>query len=214
MYEMNGKIYIFDFDGTLADSMKIAVDVVLSFLDERGVSYPDDLIKTLTPLGYHGIAKYYQEVLGVKLPKEEIFDTFIQRLTVAYEKDVSLKKNVERTLRALKARGARLFVLTGSPHAFTDPCLKRTGVYDLFERVWSTDDFGMQKSDERLYREVAKSLGVSLGDLLLIDDGLEVLKTAKRAGVPAIGAYDPYSAELKELAEVVDRYVTDIAEIL
>ena len=58
------KTYLFDFDGTLVDSMPTYVSVMLRILDEEGVAYDSDVIKIITPLGYHGTAKYFCE-LGV-----------------------------------------------------------------------------------------------------------------------------------------------------
>jgi beta-phosphoglucomutase-like phosphatase (HAD superfamily) len=53
------KGYIFDFDGTLVDSMDPAIDALLGFLRENGVNYPDDIVATMLPLGYKGIAEYF-----------------------------------------------------------------------------------------------------------------------------------------------------------
>ena len=44
------KAYLFDFDGTLVDSMPAYVSVMLRILDESGVKYEKDIIKTITPL--------------------------------------------------------------------------------------------------------------------------------------------------------------------
>ncbi len=209
-----GKVYLFDFDGTVADSMPIAVDLVLSFLREQGISYPDDIVKTLTPLGFHGIARYYTERFGVELPPQEILAWFMRKLATAYAEEIPLKPTAKETLTALKDRGARLCILTGSPHLFVDPCLKRTGVFDLFEYVWSTDDFGMVKSDPAIYRAVAEKMNVRAQDLLVVDDGLQVLKTAREAGAYAIGAYDRYSATEEELQMTSDEWVYTLAELL
>ncbi len=212
---MNEKrVYIFDLDGTLADSMPTAVKIVLSLLDEKGIAYPDDIVKTLTPLGFKGIAKYYAEILHVPMPAEEIFAWFLEKLQRAYDEEISLKSTVKQTLIDLKRRGARLCVLTGSPHSFTDALLKREGIYSLFERVWSAEDFGLPKSDGRIYQKIARELGVATEELLLVDDGLEVLKTAKAAGVKIVGAYDEYSASLEELREVAENYIFELSQLL
>ena len=42
---------IFDMDGTLIDSMPTFVSSMLRILDENGISYGDDIVKTITPLG-------------------------------------------------------------------------------------------------------------------------------------------------------------------
>jgi len=63
--------YLFDFDGTLVDSMPTFVSVMKSILDENKIPYGDDLVKIITPLGYGGTAKYFNE-LGVDIPEEEL----------------------------------------------------------------------------------------------------------------------------------------------
>ena len=51
------KYYLFDFDGTLVDSMPTFVGVMLRILDENGIKYGSDIVKIITPLGYIGTAK-------------------------------------------------------------------------------------------------------------------------------------------------------------
>ena len=60
---MKYKTYLFDFDGTLVDSMPSYISVMLRILDENDVAYGKDIIKIITPLGYLGTAKYYVEQL-------------------------------------------------------------------------------------------------------------------------------------------------------
>ena len=45
---MKYSTYLFDFDGTLVDSMPSFVSVMLRILDESGVEYGDDIIKIIT----------------------------------------------------------------------------------------------------------------------------------------------------------------------
>ncbi len=209
------KIFVFDVDGTLADSMEIATKTMLSFLDERGISYPDDLVKTLTPLGYSGVAKYYEKDLKAGVSAEEIFAWITDNLQDAYATKIPLKERAKETLLALKGRGIRLCVLTGSPHRFIDPCLKRAGVYDLFERVWSADDFGLLKGDPAIFSSVAKELGVGVEDLLVIDDGINVVRAVKKAGAYAVGVYDECTADDEaQMRAIADGYVHTLAQLL
>lgn len=48
--------YLFDFDGTLVDSMPSFISVMLRILDENDIEYKNDIIKIITPLGYAGTA--------------------------------------------------------------------------------------------------------------------------------------------------------------
>ena len=44
--------YLFDFDGTLVDSMPTYGALMLRRLDENGISYGEDILKIITPLGF------------------------------------------------------------------------------------------------------------------------------------------------------------------
>ena len=72
----NFKYYLFDFDGTLVDSMPTYSSNTLKILDEYGVSYDNDIIKTVTPLGAEGTAKYFIEKMGLK----EDFSVLVQKM--------------------------------------------------------------------------------------------------------------------------------------
>lgn len=54
--------YLFDFDGTLVDSMPTYISAMLRILDENGITYGDDIIKIITPLGVNGTAEYYLQL--------------------------------------------------------------------------------------------------------------------------------------------------------
>ena len=132
--------YLFDFDGTLVDSMPTYVSSMLRILDENGISYSDDIVKIITPLGLNGTADYFLE-LGIPLTKEELINVMGKYMLHEYVYNIPAKKNVIEVLKKLKEQGAGLNVLTASPHITLDACLKRLGIFDLFDNVWSCDDF-------------------------------------------------------------------------
>ena len=68
---MTKKLCIFDFDGTLVDSMPTFSSVMLKILDEFQIKYQPDIVKIITPLGYEGTAKYFR-TLGIGLSVEEL----------------------------------------------------------------------------------------------------------------------------------------------
>ncbi|MBQ7924176.1 MAG: HAD family phosphatase [Clostridia bacterium] len=207
--------YIFDFDGTLVDSMTPAVKVLLGYLDERGVKYPDDIIKTIIPLGYRGIADYYVSEFGLKETPKEVYATIVERLEGVYANDVMPKPEVEKTVAELKARGASLSILTASPHEFLDPCVKRLGWEKYFDNLWSSEDFNMKKSEPFIFIEAAKRLGKQPCECYMVDDNVKALFSAKQAGLKTIAVYDSYSKEYEsEMRSFADKYVVVFNEIL
>ena len=189
------KIYVFDLDGTLVDSMAAFQMGILSILDEEGIPYGPDMIQVVTPLGYTKSAELYVE-MGVKDTVEHIVSRVEARLVKEYASNVFLKAGVGDYLKKLRDEGARLFVLTASPHSVTDICLKQNGVYDLFEQVWSVDDFGKSKSDVTLFYDVAKTIGCEVEEVNYFDDNLMAVTNASKAGYVVYGVYDGQAEEL------------------
>lgn len=208
------RTYLFDFDGTLVDSMPSYISVMLRILDENGISYGEDIVRIITPLGYRGTAEYFR-TLGVR----EETESLIARMN-AYAKDAYLftipaKEGVVQTLRAMRARGDSISVLTASPHAVLDPCLARLGIFDLFDHVWSCDDFGTTKADPHIYELAAQGLGCAVENVVFVDDNVNAVRTAKRAGMFACGIYDESSASCRdEFRSLADAYVESLSALL
>ena len=208
------KTYLFDFDGTLVDSMPVYASMMLHILDEFSVPHDADIIKTITPLGYRGAAKHFIS-LGLHLPEDELVALMTARAVDAYTHRVEAKAHVIDALRALHQRGDSLNVLTASPHAMLDPCLKRLGIFDWFDHVWSCEDFGTTKSDPAIYRLAAGRIGSPVGDVWFLDDNPGADKTAKAAGMRVCGVYDDSSAEYTdEMKRICDAYIEDFSQIL
>ncbi len=208
------KTYLFDFDGTLVDSMPTFERVMKQILDENGIAYGDDLIKIITPLGLKGTAKYFSEELGLDMPPDALAARMGAYMVEEYTYRVPAKENVIEALRVLKARGDDLNILTASPHVTLDPCLKRLGIYDLFTNVWSCDDFATTKADPEIYKMAAQRIGARVEDILFLDDNYNADLTAKKAGMRVCGVYDDTSAEyIDEMKNVADHYIYDFAEL-
>ena len=188
-------IYIFDLDGTLVDSMPCFAKGILKIADDAGLQYDETLLKILTPLGYQKAAEYYVNELGVKDSVESIVSRIKQNLVHEYTHNIVTKKGVREYLTRLYESGARLFVLTASPHLVTDVCLQKNGVYDLFETVWSVEDFSLNKSDTRLFFKVAETLGCTPEEIHYFDDSLIALANAKKSGYRTYAVYDAQNGE-------------------
>ena len=209
------KAYLFDFDGTLVDSMPTFVSAMLRILDENCISYDNGIIKIITPLGLNGTAEYYINQLGVKMSKEHLMSVMKEYMLDAYFHTIPAKKNVPEVLKALKAQGASLNVLTASPHITLDACLKRLGLWELFENVWSCEDFNTTKADPQIYVRAAEKMNTPVENVLFLDDNLNADQTAKAAGMQVCGVYDKSSKDyVDQMKAATDFYIYDFQELL
>lgn len=207
--------YLFDFDGTLVDSMPTFCSAMLRILDENHITYAKDITKTITPLGLNGTAEYFINDLGLDMPKEQLMLLMKEYMLDAYCYTIPPKANVISVLRVLKEKGASLNVLTASPHITLDACLKRLGMWELFDNVWSCDDFSTTKADPQIYAMAAQRLDTTVENILFLDDNLHADTVAKSAGMGVCGVYDDSSRDSAEqIKAVADCYIYDFRELL
>ena len=214
---MKHSVYLFDFDGTLVDSMPTWAGQMTNILDKRNVSYPDNLIEIITPLGTMGCLEYFRRELGMVFDNDEVLAEMLAFALPAYRDEIPAKEGVIDYLKNMKEKGHRLCVLTASPHITLDPCLERIGIFDIFENVWSCDDFNTTKANPEIYHMVADKLGVEIGDVAFFDDNINAIETAKTAGTYTVGIFDEtgkgFINEMKETADVYFETLKDAEEV-
>ena len=207
--------YLFDFDGTLVDSMPTFCSCMLRILDENNISYGDDIVKIITPLGLNGTAEYFISELGLQMPKEQLMLTMKEYMLDAYFYTIPAKTNVISVLQELKQQGVSLNVLTASPHITLDACLKRLGMWELFDNIWSCDDFNTTKADPNIYVMAAERMQTTVENVLFLDDNIDADKTAKSAGMWVCGVYDDSSKDyVEQMKAATDFYIFDFKELL
>lgn len=207
------RTFLFDFDGTLVDSMPSFASVMMRILDEYKIEYGNDIIKIITPLGYHGTAEHFRK-LGINETVEDLVKKMKGYAYEEYAYKISAKDGVADTLSKLKARGCSLNVLTASTHTLLDPCLIRLGLWDLFDNVWSCDDFATTKSNPEIYKKAAQRMGCDTSDAIFVDDNVNAVKTARAAGMIAYGIYDPSSEDYKdEMRKEAHKYIENFREL-
>lgn len=206
---MNYKACIFDFDGTLVDSMPYWAEKMLRILRVTNTPVPDGLVKHIATLGDAGTAKYFREELGVPMSVEEMYRMMDEYALPKYRDEIIFKPGIRYYLAHLRSTGVTTCVLTASPHKMLDPCLKRLGVFDWFHKVWTTEDFGITKADPAIYREAAARLGLEISDCLFFDDNSGAVRTAASAGMPTVGVFDPTGEDFLDVMKATATYYAD-----
>jgi FMN phosphatase YigB (HAD superfamily) len=88
-------------------------------------------------------------------------------------------------------------------------------MWDLFDNVWSCDDFSTGKANPEIYVKAAERMGTTVDKVLFLDDNLNADKTAKSAGCIVCGVYDDSSKDsVDDMKELMDYYIYDFSELL
>ena len=206
-------IYIFDMDGTLVDSNDIIHEGIGPYFEEHGIKYTVEVQQKTVACGYLGTAIFMANEFGVKKDPQIICNELKAITTKAYEERVPAKPYAVDLIKRLKKEGHRLFILSASPHTMIAPCLKRHGIFDCFEKIWSTEDFRLDKKDDELFISVANELKVIPSDCTIVEDSVVPVVTAKRVGMKVISVYDKHAEPFREkMKEISDRYLNDLSE--
>ena len=206
---------VFDLDDTLVDSWSRFDGAMLPVLEEEGIAYDrEDMIAKMHPQGVPPTAALFCE-MGVPGTVEEVTRRLEDRMYCEYAERIRLMPGAEAYLRRLREQGVRLFVLTASPHSITDPCLANNDVWDLFEQVWTVEDYGMGKSNPDLFVRVVGDIGLPADEILYYDDNPVAVVNAAASGMQVCGVLCPHTPQnAAKIPEVAEKYIASFEELL
>lgn len=206
---MNFKGAVFDLDGTLLDSMGIWDQIDIDFLARRGLPVPEDYAKNISGLSFDDTARYTKSLFDLPDAIEEITAEWSRMAREAYSDSVELIEGAAEYLTRLKKAGVKLAVATALSRELLTPCLKRCGVYDLFDAFYTADEVGRGKDSPDMFIAAAEGLGLECHECIAFDDVLPAIKSAKKAGLIVCGVYEKNSHDHRdEIEATADIYIT------
>lgn len=200
---------IFDFDGTLADTAQIWYEVDNTFLMRRGIAYPADYPERLAALGFVEGARYTIERFGLSETVEEVCAEWQHMSQDLYRQRVTLRPGAERFIRMLRERGIPCALATTNA-ADVIFGLDHVNAKDLFDTCVFGADVKRGKDHPDIYLEAARRLEVSPEHVLVFEDIVPALLSAKRAGMLACGvrANDAHQ-NVERVRAVADLWLDD-----
>ncbi|MCO6057884.1 HAD-IA family hydrolase [Pseudomonas sp. MOB-449] len=180
------QLLIFDWDGTLVDSIARIVESMRVAADAGGLPWRDDAaIKGIIGLGLpEAIATLYPEIEDV-----QGIDIFRRRYGEHYNALESqpspLFEGVAEALEAFREQGYRLAVATGKSRRGLDHVLAGRGWLDYFDVTRCADETA-SKPDPRMLREILAHCGVAVERALMVGDSPFDLRMAHGAGMDSV----------------------------
>ena len=204
---------IFDFDGTLVDSMNLWDRLAAQLLQKRGISAPENLDKILAPMSTEQSANYLVKKYGLGIFPEELVKEMYAAIEEKYRTQVQIKPFVGQYLQKKYEQGYPMCVATANSAAITEQTLRRLGIFDCFTFVVTCDELGLSKQTPDFYRKTAEKLGFLPETTLVFEDTLHSALAAKQAGCLVAGVFDLASwKDEREMKEICDYYLTSFSE--
>ena len=203
---------IFDFDGTLVDSMFIWDTIGVDYLRSLGKEPHEDLKETFMTLTLEEAAEYYRTHYGVTLSVKEIVDGVNAMVEGIYRTRVALKQGVADFLAQLKENGTRMCIATVTDRYLVEETLDRLGILQYFSEIFTCAEVGYGKDKPIIYRKALEHLDTAKNETYVFEDSLFALKTAKADGFTTVGVYDRHENRQDNLKNLADYYIVDFAD--
>lgn len=203
---------IFDFDGTVVDSMYIWDNISMDYLRSLGIEPRENLNEVFAKFSLEQAARYYQNNYGVTLSVNEIISGVNEMIRDFYMTKVSLKKGIDNFLSYLGGRGVKMCVATLSDRELVKETLDRLGVLNHFSEIFTCTNFNEGKNNPEIYRAAHRFLDTPKESTFVFEDSLYALTTAKKDGFSTIAVFDEYEKAQKELKKTSDMYIYDYTD--
>lgn len=207
---------IFDFDGTLADSMWVWDEVDRAFLAKRELPYSEEFAEMIAVLGFERGADFVVDHFCLDESPEDIIEEWKSLAEEGYANHVMLKPGAREYLEYCKAQGAPMAIATSLQRHLLEPALKNNGMLDMFDVICICDELQCGgKSNPTVYLEAASRFGVAADRCAIFEDVATAARSAKQTGAYVVGVYDEHKQQATdELLAIVDLFIMSYAELL
>ncbi|MBE6815680.1 MAG: HAD family phosphatase [Ruminococcaceae bacterium] len=204
---------IFDFDGTVFDSMHIWKGVKFQFFDRIGLVLNEEQREEFKKLFLLDAIELAKTRFDLKMTDKELFDEFFTLIKEKYLADTKPKNDIIEFLEKLKAKGVKMGIATATGEPALIAVLEKFNMLHYFEEIYSTYTVGASKTEPKVYDVVLNELGTEKETTWIFEDALYAAKTAKKAGYNVVGIYDKSELEQDELKNLVDIYIHNYSEL-
>ncbi|MBR6501890.1 MAG: HAD family phosphatase [Clostridia bacterium] len=204
---------IFDFDGTLFDSMPIWKGLKFEFLKNIGVELTEQDKKDISGLFLMDAIPLAKERFNLKESVEELLSMFFELLKDKYLEKAVPKNDIIPFLEKLKAKGVKMGIATATGEAALIPLLEKFNMLHYFTSIYSTYTVGASKAYPKVYDVVREELGVDIKTTWVFEDAIYAVKTAKTNGYNVVGIFDESQRNPNEVKEIADIFINNYSEI-
>ncbi|MDR9451125.1 MAG: HAD family phosphatase [Acidimicrobiia bacterium] len=176
---------VFDCDGVLVDSERLAWSAWRQVLVRYGITLTEEDIALLT--GRTDREAHYHFSHRADLPDHGSFWDELADVTFRlFDQHLSAFEDAADTLDALRIRGATMAVASSSPRERLDRSLAATGLEAYFEFVVAGDEVAAGKPAPDLFLAAAAGLGVEPATCFAVEDSPAGIAAARAAGMTVI----------------------------
>lgn len=211
----NIKLFLFDLDGTILDSLEIWNDIDLSFFKNHNLIMGEDYHIAIAPLTLEETATYTKNTYKLDIDEEQIMKEWSDLAIKEYAENVNLKKGVKEFLDYLKNKNVHLAIATSCNEEMFKPCLERYGIVSYFEHFYTSQNLKINKSNTNFFKEILNEYKIEPDQILFFEDSLASMKCAKSLGFNVVAVMDKkWEKQKEEIIASSDDQIEDFSQFI
>ena len=182
--------YLFDCDGTIADSMPLHYVAWRDALAAWNCEFPEKLFYDWGGYPTAQIVRMLNEKQGLRMPVDEV----LHKKEWLYHQSLPKLKAVPEVLEHIEAAYGRLrlAVVSGSTRDSVDASLRTLGLLERFDAFVCAGDYAKGKPDPEPFLLAAARLGVQPESCLVFEDADLGIEAARAAGMASVKVPPPW----------------------
>lgn len=193
---------IFDFDGTLGDSLGFWEwqygEFIRTFGGGRPIVFTPEEDRLFRTSLISDTARLLHQKHGLGESTEALLGYLNDSITVFYKNKIKPKAGVIPFLDFLKEKGLPMCIASATALPELEMAVKSCKMEGYFDRLFSCSQLGFGKERPDIFLKAQEFLGKDISDTWVFEDSLVALETAKGAGFNTVGIFDaqnPYTPE-------------------
>jgi HAD superfamily hydrolase (TIGR01509 family) len=184
------KAYLFDCDGTIADSMPLHYIAWSKALGEWNCPFPEERFYAWGGMPIVEIIERLSTEHGIKMPVKRV----AARKEELYYEHLPELKAVPEVLEHIEQQhgGIPFAVVSGSERASVQASLRAIGLLQKFQTLVCAGDYVRGKPDPEAFLMAAQRLGLSPESCLVFEDTQMGVDAAKAAGMAWVRVPPPW----------------------
>ena len=206
---MKIKCAIFDFDGTLFDSMFIWDGVGEIYLRSLGKEPRPSMREDVRALSLYQSACYFQREYDLSLSAEQIITGINQTIEHFYIHEVLPKPGVVDFLERMKKAEIQMCIATASDRYQIEAALSRCGMEHYFDAIFTCSEVGHGKDEPVIFQKAMEHFGADRSSTVVFEDAIHAVQTAKKDGFSVVAVFDSSEKRQTAIRDLSDCYIAD-----
>ncbi|MDE6201287.1 MAG: HAD family hydrolase [Clostridiales bacterium] len=204
------KLIIFDFDGTIADSMWAWDELGEDTINENHLPLIDDYEDVIRTMSVPDFADYLSGIYPQLGNGKQILSNWHEKMVFKYCNQVSLKSGVREFLDYLKSNNYKLYLASATCYDVLNEALNHFDLKQYFDFILTEEIVGISKRNPQIYQVCIDRAKSDIDNTIVFEDAIHAVETVKNLGIKvcAIKDYSMRNHE-EEIKKTADLYIED-----